>query len=94
MTALWAVRTANGLRPQAKSNPAGRAKWKTPLHGEFFICVRTRDSNGAAMNDSPVDCQNRERASPTGEVESRGAHGKKTLDFYPQSAGKLLPAAE
>ena len=79
MTAQWAVRAANGLRPQAKSNPAGRAKKTTPLHGELFF-LRPRDSNGAVVNDSPVGCQSRERASPAGEVESRGARHRNSLE--------------
>jgi len=39
----------------------------------FSFCCAQWDSNRAAVNDSPVGCQSRDRASPAGEVESRGA---------------------
>ena len=32
------------------------------------------EANRAVVNDSPVGCQSRERASPAGEVESIPAH--------------------
>ena len=40
-----------------------------------------RDLNRAGVNDSPVGCQSRERASPAGEVKSRRPHQQKSRNF-------------
>ena len=40
---------------------------------------KRRDLNRAEVNDSPVGCQSRDRASPTGEVKSRRPHQKQVL---------------
>ena len=53
------------------SSPSAPAKSKAPPVAGFLSWQNAiEDSNRAAMNDSPVGCQNRDRASPASEVES------------------------
>ena len=55
----------------ANSNPTRSANAKHPIAGCFCVGkTEGKDSNRAAVNDSPVGCQSRERPSPAGEVES------------------------
>ena len=104
MRLRWSLRAANGLRPQAKSNPAGRAKKEShPLWMVFLFLAPKRDENGAVMNDSPVGYQNREGLFPQKKSNPAGRDAGKTrikhysiilfLKYLPTSACMRMAAS-
>ena len=63
---LTGIKNASNYWPLASFRRGSSPRWSTnkkyPQERVFFVAVG--DSRGAAVNDSPGDCQSRDRARP------------------------------